>query len=263
MDPKNPEAYVARGGSYHLLGEHEKGLADRTRAIGLSPGYALAWAARGNAYMILQRYDSALADLTEAERLEPNNPDTRRVRELAQAKVDEIVAHAKAKELAPETGTVILPDVPAPKPEAPPKPEAAPEVRRDNPPAVAAPPTAPAVAPAGPPIAARPVATSATEYHSRGRKLIQEEKYAASIEPLTQAVTLDPFLSQAFNARGYAYFRLKQYKQALADFDQAIKLNPVYTNAYVNRAQVRVVLGDKAGGDSDQAKARDLLKLAK
>jgi hypothetical protein len=31
----------------------------------------------------------------------------------------------------------------------------------------------------------------------------------------------------------------------------------------VIRAQVRRALGDKAGADSDQAKARDLLKLAK
>jgi tetratricopeptide (TPR) repeat protein len=110
---------------------------------------------------------------------------------------------------------------------------------------------------------ATPTVSSAAEYHSRGRQLIQDEKYAESISPLTQAVKLDPFLSQAFNARGYAYSRLKKYKQALDDFDRAIKLNPIYTNAYVNRASVRRAAGDKAGADSDQAKARDLMKLAK
>src|ERR1035441_7460305 len=30
LGPKNPEVYVARGGSYHLLGQHEKGFEDRT-----------------------------------------------------------------------------------------------------------------------------------------------------------------------------------------------------------------------------------------
>ena len=44
LDPKNPEVYVARGGSYHLLGQHDKGLEDRTRAIGLSP--LRPWAGR-------------------------------------------------------------------------------------------------------------------------------------------------------------------------------------------------------------------------
>jgi tetratricopeptide (TPR) repeat protein len=232
---------VARGGSYHLLGDHEKGIADRTRAIGLSPGYALAWAARGNAYLLLGRYDEALADLTEAGRLDPNNADTRQVRELAQKKVDDIVAQAKTKELAAETGNVSLPGPPGAAPPPPPPASAAPAEQ----------------------IVSSASATSAAEYHSRGRKFIQDTQYAQSIEPLTQAVKLDPFLSQAFNARGYAYFRLKQYKEALADFDQAIKLNPVYTNAYVNRAQVRRATGDKAGADSDQAKVRELMRLAK
>jgi Flp pilus assembly protein TadD len=103
--------------------------------------------------------------------------------------------------------------------------------------------------------------TSAAEYHALGRKLIQEDKYAESIEPLTQAVKLDPFLSQAFNARGYAHFRLKQYKEAVADFDQAIKLNPVYTNAYVNRGMARHAAGDSQGADADQAKVRELMKI--
>ena len=50
---------------------------------------------------------------------------------------------------------------------------------------------------------------SAAEYQARGRKLIQEEKYREALDPLTQAVKLDPFLSAGFNARGYAYFRMK------------------------------------------------------
>ena len=45
LEPKNPEVYVARGGSYHLLGQHDKGIEDRTKAIGLQPGAALGWTA--------------------------------------------------------------------------------------------------------------------------------------------------------------------------------------------------------------------------
>jgi len=33
---------------------------------------------------------------------------------------------------------------------------------------------------------------------------------------------MDPSLSLAYNARGYAYFRLKKYIDAMADFDNAI-----------------------------------------
>jgi Flp pilus assembly protein TadD len=102
--------------------------------------------------------------------------------------------------------------------------------------------------------------TTATEYQQQGRKLIQEERFAEAITPLSQAVKLDPFLATAFNARGYAYYRLKKLPQAIADFDQAIKLNPLYGNAYTNRSGAKRAAGDTAGADADQARARDLLK---
>jgi Flp pilus assembly protein TadD len=110
---------------------------------------------------------------------------------------------------------------------------------------------------APPPV--KPV-TTAAEYQQRGRKLIQEEHFAEAIEPLTQALKLDPFLATNFNARGYAYYRLKRLPLAIADFDEAIKLNPLYANAYTNRGVAKRAAGDKAGADADQARARDLLK---
>jgi tetratricopeptide (TPR) repeat protein len=252
-----------------LLGQHDKGLEDRTRAIGLAPSSPLGWTARGDAYFLLERWDEALADLDQAVKLDPNNAETRQLRALAQSHVDERVQQARVKELAPETGSVKLPvppDAPAPSPA--PAVSATPAPDKTAPPAPAA--TA-GVAPLQPNTAAKPPAltpppakpvTTAAEYQQQGRKLIQEESFAAAIEPLSQAVNLDPFLATTFNARGYAYYRLKKYQLAIADFDQAIKLNPLYANAYTNRSAARRASGDKAGADTDMAKARDLLKAA-
>jgi tetratricopeptide (TPR) repeat protein len=233
LDPKNAEAYVARGGTYHLLGQHDKGLADRSTAIGLDPSYAVAWEARGNAYYMLGRFDEALGDLEQAQRLDPANQDTKRLAAAAKAKVDEIIAQAQAKEAAPETESLHLPNT------------------------VAA--VQPAAARTPAPVQAPPAETAdASTYHTRGRKLLQEEHYDEAIRQLTEALKLDPVLAQAYNARGFAHFRLKHYAKAIADFDEAIRFFPGYANAYVNRAVARRASGDTAGAIEDQARAREL-----
>ena len=197
-------------------------------------------------------------------KLDPKNAETKRLREEAQAHVDEKIKVARVKELAPETGNVTLPvpvDAPAaPVPVKAQVPAPAPATAALKVAEVPAPPEPAAVPlPAPPPV--KPAVT-ASEYQQQGRKLIQEEHFAQAIEPLTQAVKLDPFLATNFNARGFAYLRLKKLKEAIADFDQAIKLNPTYANAYTNRAAARRTAGDTAGADADQAKAREFLKAA-
>jgi tetratricopeptide (TPR) repeat protein len=109
-------------------------------------------------------------------------------------------------------------------------------------------------------VAPAPVAElTAPQHHSLGRQALQEEHFAEAIKELSAALKMDPSLSLAFNARGYAYFRQKRYIDALADFDNAIRLNPAYINAYINRSSARRAAGDSAGADADMAKVKQLV----
>jgi hypothetical protein len=55
--------------------------------------------------------------------------------------------------------------------------------------------------------------------------------------------------------RGTAKGAMKNYTGALEDLDLAIKLKIDYSSAYINRALVKYVTGDKKGGCKDLEKA--------
>jgi tetratricopeptide (TPR) repeat protein len=108
-------------------------------------------------------------------------------------------------------------------------------------------------------VAPRPESQSAEEHHRRGRELIQEGKYSAAIDELSEAIRAQPDWSMVYNARGFAYYLEHDYQRALVDLDEAIRLNPQYLNAYQNRSRSRKAAGDTQGSAADSKKIRTLL----
>ncbi len=104
-----------------------------------------------------------------------------------------------------------------------------------------------------------PESLSAAEHHKRGRELLQQGKYPAAIEELSEAIRAQPDWSMVYNARGFAYYLQHDYGHALTDLDEAIRLNPQYLNAYQNRSRSRKAAGDARGSAADSKKIRMLL----
>jgi len=198
----------------------------------------------------------------------------------AEDQIRRTVAVSMAKEAKPDTGAITLPvgpvtgsglDVPEVKIPPPPLPPPPPQ---PAPPQPATPQPAPAepvgdasraeIKPA--PLEVKPAVSAvpsipesqAIAFHTQARQLMNDGHFEEAVQQFTEALRIDPAMSLAYNGRGYARFRLKQYTEAIADFDQAIKLNPAYENAYLNRGAAKRAAGDKAGGDADMAKAREI-----
>src|SRR5260370_11183268 len=224
LKPDLPEAYIARGGSYHLMGQHENGLADRPEAIRVNAKMGDGWFARGSAYYLMGDFQKAESDLREAVRLNPKSSEMNAVLAKAEARIHE------AK--------------PASQQQA--RPAAIPVTRE------------PPSRPRPPKLAAKPV--DAEKHHRKGRDLLQKGQHRAAIDELTEAIAAKPDLALAWNARGYAYLILRDYPSALKNFNQAIELNPKYAKAYRNRAAARKAVGNAPGSAADLKRAKQLMR---
>ena len=126
------------------------------------------------------------------------------------------------------------------------------------------------------PPASRPDLSGARAAYARGLKAIEQDSNAEAITELTEAIRLDPSMTDAylnrgrlllqlgdqvkalrdFSAavqispkssavhfyRGQAYLRTKDYKSAVADFNEAIRLDASQVNLYNFRAQTQIKL---------------------
>jgi len=71
-NPDNDELYVSRAGSYGMLKENDKAIADYNEAIRINPKNADAYALRGGLYNTMEKRDKGIIDLNEAIRIDPN-----------------------------------------------------------------------------------------------------------------------------------------------------------------------------------------------
>ena len=188
-------------------GRHDKGLADRTRAIHLDSRNPVAYAARGNAYFLLQRYDEAAADLRAALERGSDDPTTRQLLERAEA------------ELRPKPPPVVAAVPPPPSQPAP------------SPPPAKAPP-----APVPVEVKPAPAPVDGEAAHARARQLLGSRQFTEAIPLLDQVIAAQPDHALALNARGFAHMMVRDLSRAIADFQAALRAKPDYQNAKHNLA---------------------------
>ena len=136
---------------------------------------------------------------------------------------------------APVAPVYVPPPVPLPAPTPPTKPTPLPE------PEPVAKPKAPAEA--------------ASQHASVGRQKLGEGRYQEAIAELSEAIRLAPGDASAYNARGFAWYKLHAFNRALQDLDKAIQLDETYVAAYHTRGLVRKAAGDLSKSEEDFRRA--------
>jgi len=92
----------------------------------------------------------------------------------------------------------------------------------------------------------------------RGQIYVKLGLFPAAIDDYNQAIRLKPNDPVILNLRGYAYYGANKFKEAIADFNEAIRLAPDMSEAYENRGNAKWKMGDKGGGNYDFAIAKAL-----
>jgi len=82
-------------------------------------------------------------------------------------------------------------------------------------------------------------------YSNRGYSWREKHEYEKAIAEFTEAIRLNPNLSEAYRHRGTAWLAKKHYDRALADFSEAIRINPQAEWLYYGRAVTRFILRDQ------------------
>jgi tetratricopeptide (TPR) repeat protein len=87
------------------------------------------------------------------------------------------------------------------------------------------------------------VAGDAREAYTKGVELYSQQRYREAIGYFDKALQGSPDFSQAFSARGSAYFALKEYPRALSDFSQAMRLDNTMASPLFGVAETLFAMG--------------------
>jgi tetratricopeptide (TPR) repeat protein len=92
--------------------------------------------------------------------------------------------------------------------------------------------------------------------HNRGRVHTAMGEYQKAIADFEAVIALDAASPWPYVDRGTAYAAWGKLDRALADYDRALQMHPRIAEALYRRGQVKIRMGDAAGGNADIAAAK-------
>jgi lipoprotein NlpI len=77
-----------------------------------------------------------------------------------------------------------------------------------------------------------PQKNQANAYYNRGYEYWRKDEYDRAIADYSEAIRLDPSLTEAYNNRALSLYETGEYNRALPDYEKALQLDPKHTNSY-------------------------------
>ena len=216
LDANFAFAHATAGNAYILLNQHERAIAEFTKAIRLLPAEYLYYCQRGMAYASMRDFDKAMADLNKALEMNDQAPIAYSRRALALAQQGLI------KEALADTERAIVLDPSQPGNFAFRAQILALNGQLDK-----------AMADATHAIKMAP--TASRGYFARAFINKRMKKYADAVTDYTKVIELDPLVAEGYCNRANSLYMLDEYDRAVADYSKAIELYGDYFEAWRGR----------------------------